>query len=85
MSKNANISHSKYPPMSGKKIAKILCNHFEFDIVNNDGSHYTLQNKNHLHCSRLQVPMHNELKRGTLSHIIANAHITREEFLQAIR
>jgi hypothetical protein len=29
--------------------------------------------------------MHNELKRGTLSHIIANAHITREEFLQATR
>jgi predicted RNA binding protein YcfA (HicA-like mRNA interferase family) len=85
MRKSANMLRAKYPQLSGRELAKKLCNRFEFEIINNNGSHCTLLRKNHYPPILLQVYMHDELKRGTLSAIIANAHISREEFLESMR
>lgn len=85
MSKIANALEAKLPPMSGKKLTKNLCNRHGFKIINNYGSHYTIINTSHRDPILLQVYMHNELKRGTLSGILARAHISRQEFLESLK
>lgn len=54
----------------------------EFQITfkrHGKGSHVVLHNR---HCNNFSVPLHPELKRGTLLGIIANAGMTKEEFLE---
>lgn len=70
--------------MSGKEVVKILCNHFGFRIINTDGSHYTLLKDSCNPPILLQVYMHSELKHGTLTGIISDAGINREDFLKVV-
>jgi predicted RNA binding protein YcfA (HicA-like mRNA interferase family) len=85
MSKNTCVlQHGKLPQISGAKALKIFCNNFGCEIINNVGSHYTLLRKKHYPPIVFQVPLHKELKRGTLSHILTAADISRNEFLESI-
>jgi predicted RNA binding protein YcfA (HicA-like mRNA interferase family) len=84
LTKIDNIIHGKYPMLSGKELVKILCNHFMFQIINNNGSHCTLINEQINPPILLQVYLHKELKRGSLSSIIANANINRFDFLKSV-
>jgi predicted RNA binding protein YcfA (HicA-like mRNA interferase family) len=75
--------NSKLPRLNGKDVVKVLAK-FNFKIENRDGSHTTLINKQQRHPIRVIVPCHSgELKTGTLSHIISDAQVGREEFLKA--
>ncbi|HLE75915.1 MAG TPA: hypothetical protein VI864_07745 [Candidatus Bathyarchaeia archaeon] len=72
----------KFTPMSGRELMKILCNYFGFELENNYGSHVILINKNYHPPLLITVFMHNKLLPSSISHIVADAHIDRKEFLK---
>jgi len=67
------------PQISGLELIKIL-NKFGFEIIRRRGSHIRLEKKTDKDIIRLTVPMHNQLKKGTLSRIIKDSGISEEEF-----
>ena len=52
--------------ISGKDCVKILCNKFDFEISGRKGSHVRLSKKISEGKIGTVVPMHNEIKIGTL-------------------
>ena len=62
--------------VSGKECIKILCNKFGFHIVRVRGSHFVLRKEDY----GTVVPLHNELRIGTLKNILEMAEIDEEEF-----
>ena len=76
---------SKLRKVSGHDTIKILCNKFNFKISGRSGSHIRLS---HIRLSKITpegkigtvVPMHKELKIGTLKNILRLAKIDEEEF-----
>lgn len=69
----------KLPQISGKEMIKILTK-FGFVAVRQRGSHVQLEKANVTEIIRLTVPLHPQLKRGTLSHIIKASKIDEKEF-----
>lgn len=68
--------------ISGKECLKILCNKFNFKIVRQRGSHVLIKKEiKEVHIGTV-IPMHKELKIGTLKAIIQQAKISEEEFLR---
>lgn len=67
--------------ISGKECLKILCNKFNFKIIRQKGSHVSLK-KETLDGKGVGtvVPMHDELKIGTLKNILKLAKVSEEEF-----
>lgn len=63
---------------SGKECVKILCNKFGFRIIRQKGSHVILRKEN----IGTVVPMHKELKVGTLKGILELAKIREEDFIK---
>ncbi|MCX6957469.1 MAG: hypothetical protein NT164_02910 [Verrucomicrobiae bacterium] len=53
---------------SGKKLAAILCNHWDYRMVHQVGSHIILQANTPSH-QRLPIPAHSFLRIGTLTRI----------------
>ncbi len=71
---------SKLKKISGKECIKILCNKFGFGAIRQKGSHVILQ-KQLSDCKiGTVVPLHKELKIGTLKAILELAKINEEEF-----
>ena len=69
----------KLPQISGLNLIKIL-RKFGFVIVRQRGSHVRLEKKIDEDILKLTVPMHDKLKKGTLSRIIKDSMINVEEF-----
>jgi len=76
---------SKLPKLSGKEIVKILVEKFEFEIVRQRGSHVVLRKFKDGEKIVTVVPMHREVKIGTLLGILKLARITREEFMRDLK
>ncbi len=55
--------------LSGAELIKVLCRHFGYRKVNQEGSHVILQTDTPHH-HRLAVPDHNPLRLGTLNAIL---------------
>lgn len=68
----------KLPLLSGKEVCKILSK-FGFIFIRQKGSHAILK-KDGNPTLLVVVPMHPEIKRGTLSSILRQARLSREEF-----
>lgn len=68
----------KLPQISGKELIKIFTK-FGFLVVRQRGSHVQLEKRAGNEIIRLTIPMHNQLKKGTLSHIIKASKINEEE------
>ncbi len=68
--------------LSGKEILKILCNKFGFTIDGRKGSHVRLSKMTEEGKVGTVVPMHDEVKIGTLKSILKLAKISEEEFLE---
>lgn len=66
--------------VSGQKILKILCNKFGFEISGRAGSHVRLSKTTPLGKVGTVVPMHNQIKIGTLKNILKLAKINEGEF-----
>jgi len=67
-------------PTSGQKVVKILCNEFGFSISGSSGSHVRLSKMTPEGKVGTVVPMHRELKLGTLRSVLKLAKIDPEEF-----
>ena len=71
------------PPLrkiSGEKVVKILCNKLGFTISGKTGSHVRLSKMTPNGKIGTVVPMHKELKIGTLKGLLKLADIGIEEF-----
>jgi predicted RNA binding protein YcfA (HicA-like mRNA interferase family) len=69
----------KLPVISGSKMIAIL-EHLSFVETSRSGSHVSF--KKEAWPTLVTVPLHAELKRGTLRSIIRSAGITRDEFIR---
>ena len=72
------------PQISGKECIKILCNKFDFIVVRQKGSHVRLEKKIDEETIKITVPIHQQLKRGTLNSIIKASKVNEEEFSKFI-
>ena len=70
--------------ISGEKVVKILCNEFGFVISGRSGSHVRLVRRTADGKVGTVVPMHPELKIGTLKGILRLAGIDFEEFVRRL-
>ncbi|HRU80858.1 MAG TPA: type II toxin-antitoxin system HicA family toxin [Methanolinea sp.] len=68
--------------MSGEKVVKILCNRFGFTVSGHSGSHVRLSRVEKGMKVGTVVPMHDDLKPGTLHGILKLAKIDPEEFFR---
>ena len=68
-----------YPVLSGAEIVKALTR-LGFVLVRQRGSHVVMR-RGAMGCV---VPLHREVKRGTLAGIIRQAGVTADEFLKAL-
>jgi predicted RNA binding protein YcfA (HicA-like mRNA interferase family) len=68
--------------VSGEETIKILCNKFGFKISGQSGSHVRLSKTTPQGKVGTVVPMHPELKIGTLKSILKLARISSEEFAE---
>ncbi len=73
----------KLPQISGRELVKIL-NKLDFQIVRQRGSHVRLEKKKEGEIIKLTVPMHPQLKKGTLSRIIKDSKINPEDFAEYV-
>ncbi len=73
----------KLPPISGRGLIKIL-NKVDFVVIRQKGSHVRLEKITLEEVIKITVPMHNQLKRGTLNQIIKDCKISEEDFLKYI-
>ena len=69
----------KLPQISGLEIIKIL-HKFGFITVRQRGSYVRLEKKISNEIIKLTVPLHSQLKKGTLLSIIKASKISEEEF-----
>lgn len=65
---------------SGETVVKVLCNKFAFTISGRSGSHVRLSKMTLKGKVGTVVPMHKELKIGTLKGILKLASVDIDEF-----
>lgn len=70
--------------VSGKTAIKVLCNKFGFEISGQSGSHVRLSKKTPEGKVGTVVPMHEELKIGTLKGVLKLAKVDPDEFSKYI-
>lgn len=71
---------SKLPLLSWREVVKALAK-VGFAVARQRGSHMILMKDEHV----VPVPRHDQIKRGLLLEIIAEAGLTREEFLRLLQ
>ncbi|MBU2560804.1 MAG: type II toxin-antitoxin system HicA family toxin [Nanoarchaeota archaeon] len=69
----------KLPHISGIEVIKRL-KRFGFIATRQKGSHVRLEKSVGEKVIKMTVPLHNELKKGTLARIIKDAGLSPEEF-----
>ena len=70
---------SKLPLLSWREVIKAL-NKIGYVVARQRGSHFILVKDERV----IPVPRHNQIKRGLLLEIIAEAGMTKEEFLKLL-
>lgn len=70
----------KLPPLSGRDIIRAL-ERLGFVQVAQSGSHIKLRRE----AVSCVVPMHKEVKEGTLANVLRQSQILQEEFLGAVK
>lgn len=70
----------KLPLLSWREVAKVLVK-AGFRVIREKGSHLILAKNEYV----VPVPKYKEIKRGLLTEIIAEAGLTREEFLKLLK
>lgn len=76
------INLPRYKPVSGERVIKILCNKFGFTVSGRKGSHVRLSKQTKDGKVGTVVPLHKELKLGTLRGALRLAKITLDEFYE---
>ena len=75
---------SKFPRLAGSKIIKILVDKFDFQVSRQTGSHVVLYKLTEGRKIVTVIPLHKEVKVGTISGILSLAEIKKEDFLKNI-
>jgi len=70
----------KLPHVSGAEVQRAL-ERLGFHKVRQSGSHVIMKRES----QGCVVPMHSEVKIGTLTGVLRQAEVTAEEFIQALR
>lgn len=65
--------------ISGEKLLKIFCNKLGFSMLRQRGSHVVISKETIQGKIGTVIPMHKEIKIGTLKAIIKQAKISEEE------
>ena len=73
---------SKFPKLAASKIVKILADKFGFQVSRQTGSHVVLRKFVKGRKIVTVVPMHREVKVGTIFGILLLAEIKKEDFLK---
>ena len=73
---------SKFPKLAGGKIVRILVENFDFQVSRQTGSHVVLHRFFEGRKIVTVVPMHKEVKVGTIFGILSLAEIRKEDFLR---
>ena len=66
--------------ISGEIVIKVLCNHFGFIVSGQSGSHVRLSKVTAQGKIGTVVPMHDEIKPGTLRSVLKLAKVNPDEF-----
>ena len=74
----------KLRKVSGKAAVKILCNNFGFEIRGKSGSHVRLSKMTPQGKVGTVIPMHDEIKIGTLKGLLKLAKVDPDEFSKYI-
>jgi len=74
----------KLPQLSGQEVIKAL-RKVGFEVVGRKGSHIRLKRRVNNKVFIVIVPDHPELAKGTLTAIIKQSGLSREEFLKLIK
>ena len=75
---------SRLPRLSGEEVVKLLTKKFGFEVSRQRGSHVVLVKYVNGRKIGTVVPLHKELKAGTLMGVLRLAQISREDFLRAL-
>ncbi len=71
---------SKFPKFAGSKIVKILVDKFDFQVSRQRGSHIVLYKFVKGRKIVTIIPLHKEVKVGTIFGILSLAQIKKEDF-----
>jgi predicted RNA binding protein YcfA (HicA-like mRNA interferase family) len=74
---------SKVPSLNYDEVVKIL-HRDGWVVVRQKGSHIRLHKHRADETLKITVPAHKPIKRSTLSHIIKQAHLSLEQFLNLL-
>ncbi|MEM2995422.1 MAG: type II toxin-antitoxin system HicA family toxin [Candidatus Bathyarchaeia archaeon] len=74
----------KLPVVSGRQVIKALSK-AGFEIVGRKGSHVRLKKKTPAKTYIVIVPIHPEIKKGTLKSIIRQSGLTSNDFLKLLK
>ncbi len=74
----------RFPKLSGIEIVKILTKEFGFRAIRQTGSHAVLSKFVNNKKVVTIVPLHKEVKVGTIFGVLTLAHIEKEEFLDKL-
>ncbi|HUU78367.1 MAG TPA: type II toxin-antitoxin system HicA family toxin [candidate division Zixibacteria bacterium] len=74
----------KYKPVSGRKTINILCNKFGFSISGQKGSHVRLSKITPNGKIGTVIPLHKELKFGTLKGALKLAKVDLDDFYKYV-
>ena len=75
---------SKLPRLSGEEVIKVLTKKFGFEVSRQRGSHVVLVKYVDGRKIGTVVPLHKELKAGTLMGVLRLAQISKEDFIKAL-
>ncbi|KUH34278.1 hypothetical protein APY94_03125 [Thermococcus celericrescens] len=75
---------SRLPRLSGEEVVKVLVSKFGFQASRQRGSHVVLVKYVDGRKIGTVVPLHRELKAGTLLGVLRLAGIDKEEFIEAL-
>lgn len=75
---------SKLPRLSGVEIIKVLVKEFGFEVARQKGSHVVLRKFVAGRKVVTVVPMHKEVKLGTLFGILELGKFSKDEFLKKL-
>ncbi len=74
---------TKVPSLEYKKVVKAL-QRDGWVVVRQKGSHLRLQKHMHDEILKLTIPAHRPIKRSTLSHILKQARLSVDKFLELV-
>jgi predicted RNA binding protein YcfA (HicA-like mRNA interferase family) len=74
---------TKVPSLEYKRVVKAL-KRDGWVVVRQKGSHLRLQKHMHDEILKLTIPAHRPIKRSTLSHILKQARLSVDKFLELV-